>query len=154
MSRFEPFDAVVECAVRLLGLSMARLRLFDSRQRLRVMAYAGRVVKAEDWRIVPLGEGFAGKVAAGSEPVWVPNVRADERVRDIPWVREEELESLAGLPLFAAGRRLGMMAVGSREPRAFAAEERELMQSYAAMAAWKVLPHQHLVEQGRFDAAR
>ena len=152
MKSFEPFDAVVEGAVRLLDLSMARLRMVDSLRRIKVMGYAGRVVQGETWKELALGEGFAGKVVANRELVFASRVSENELVRDIPWVKEEELVSIAALPLVAGERVLGMMALGNRELREYPPEDRQLIQAFASMAAWKLLPHMHLVDEGRFQS--
>lgn len=49
--------------------------------------------------------------------------------------RTTGLQAWAALPLVAGGRCLGSLAVGWREPQAFAAEETELMAAFAAQCA-------------------
>ena len=68
---------------------------------------------------IPVGRGFAGRVAADIRPVVVSDVdRADIYN---PILREKGIKSLLGAPLLAGGRLLGVIHVGTLTPRTFTA---------------------------------
>jgi signal transduction histidine kinase len=81
---------------------------------------------------VPLGEGFAGKVAAEGRP----------RVIDVeeypvwnPILRQKGIKSMLGVPLIVGGNSLGVLHVGSLTPRRFTRDETELLELVAARVA-------------------
>src|SRR5581483_7660997 len=65
---------------------------------------------------VPLGRGFAGRVAADRQPI----VLADVDHADVlnPILREKGIKSLLGVPLLLEGSVIGVLHVGSLVPRA------------------------------------
>jgi GAF domain-containing protein len=77
---------------------------------------------------VPLGEGFAGRIAATREPLVVDDVTAFPVVN--PFLREH-LQSVAGVPLVTAGRLVGVLHVGTVLPRHFTAHDVQLLQQVA-----------------------
>jgi signal transduction histidine kinase/GAF domain-containing protein len=66
---------------------------------------------------VPVGKGFAGRVAATRSPVFIPDVARAELVN--PLLTKRGLKSLLGVPLMVEGRLLGVLHVGSTTPRVF-----------------------------------
>src|SRR5438874_3651711 len=66
---------------------------------------------------VPLGAGFAGRVASERQPVVLDDLEHAEVVN--PLLREKGLRALLGAPLLAHGEVLGVVHVGSLEPREF-----------------------------------
>jgi serine phosphatase RsbU (regulator of sigma subunit) len=76
---------------------------------------------------VPLGRGFAGRIAAGRRPVVIDDI-ADADVVN-PVLRENGVRSLVGVPLLAAGRLVGVLHVGSVEKRRFGAADVELLEA-------------------------
>jgi signal transduction histidine kinase len=81
---------------------------------------------------VPLGEGFAGKVAAEGRP----------RVIDVeeypvwnPILRQKGIKAMLGVPLIVGGNSLGVLHVGSLTPRRFTRDETELLELVAARVA-------------------
>jgi serine phosphatase RsbU (regulator of sigma subunit)/anti-sigma regulatory factor (Ser/Thr protein kinase) len=82
---------------------------------------------------IPVGAGFAGRIAAS---------RASVRIRDIdkadiynPLLRERGIKSLLGVPLLVEGDVLGVMHVGSLVQRDFTDSDAELLQRAADRAA-------------------
>jgi signal transduction histidine kinase len=82
---------------------------------------------------IPLGLGFAGRIAAERRPVAIDDVDHADVLN--PLLREKGIKSLLGAPLLARGRVLGVVHVGTLQPRRFGAEEAELMQRAAERAA-------------------
>jgi signal transduction histidine kinase len=75
---------------------------------------------------IPMGGGFAGRVAATKEPVIIDNL-ATYRVLN-PILREKGIESMLGVPLLVGGDAIGVMHVGSLAPRRFTNDDVELLQ--------------------------
>jgi len=82
---------------------------------------------------VPIGRGFAGRVAATRKPVVIPELEFADVVN--PLLRARGLKSLAGVPLLAREQFLGVLHVGSLEPRHFSADEVVLLQLAASRIA-------------------
>ncbi|HEY3882437.1 MAG TPA: GAF domain-containing SpoIIE family protein phosphatase [Trebonia sp.] len=82
---------------------------------------------------VPLGEGFAGRVAASREPVILDKV--DHTTVRNPLLTERGIRSLLGVPLLAGGKVIGVLHVGSLSGRPFGQEDVELLQLAADRAA-------------------
>ena len=82
---------------------------------------------------VPLGTGFAGRVAATRAPVILTEV--NERTVSNPLLVERGILSLLGVPLFAGGKVIGVLHVGSLSRREFSQEDVELLQLAGDRAA-------------------
>jgi phosphoserine phosphatase RsbU/P len=82
---------------------------------------------------VPLGAGFAGRVAASMRPVILN--RVDEKTVRNPLLVDRGIQSLLGVPLLADGEVIGVLHVGSLSHRVFGPEDVELLQLAADRAA-------------------
>jgi phosphoserine phosphatase RsbU/P len=82
---------------------------------------------------IPVGEGFAGRIAAERRPVIIAEVSARDVVS--PFLLQRGVRSLLGVPIFAAGELLGVLHVGSLRPREFAADEIRLLELAADRAS-------------------
>jgi len=82
---------------------------------------------------IPVGEGFAGRVAAERRPVALEAVDSGELVG--PVLRERGVQSLLGVPLLLGSRLMGVLQVGTVEHRTFPAEQRALLQLIADRVA-------------------
>ena len=80
-----------------------------------------------------IAEGFSGRIAAERRPRVVEEVRDDEVYS--PFLREQ-VRSLLGVPLLVRGEVLGVLYVGSSEPRHFTGAETELLELVADRFAW------------------
>jgi signal transduction histidine kinase len=78
---------------------------------------------------VPVGKGFAGRVAATKSPVFIPDVRRAEVVN--PLLVKRGLIALLGVPLLVEGRLLGVLHVGSTRPRTFTKDDERTLQLLA-----------------------
>jgi GAF domain-containing protein/CheY-like chemotaxis protein len=127
---------VVDAAVELLGVSVARLWLLDEDgERLTLGAAAGVVVAPEGLRTLEVGEGVVGLVVARRAAVVIADLASDPRVRNTARLRAEGIVSAAGVPLLAGERVIGALAVGSRERHTYTDEEVALLQSLANQGA-------------------
>jgi GAF domain-containing protein/anti-sigma regulatory factor (Ser/Thr protein kinase) len=82
---------------------------------------------------IPVGKGFAGRIAAERRPITIEDVDHADVLN--PILREKGIRSLLGVPLLVEGRVLGVLHVGSLTPRSFTADERDLLQLAADRAA-------------------
>lgn len=95
---------------------------------------------------LPVGRGFAGRVAATRRPVVIDDVDHADVLN--PILREKGIKSLAGAPLIAHEKSLGVVHVGTLQPRLFTTEDVELLEivaQRAAIAIDRALAHEELV---------
>lgn len=98
---------------------------------------------------IPVGKGFAGRVAAVRSPVIIEHVDSSNVVS--PLLIEREIRSLLGVPLVASGALVGVLHVGTLTPRRFTDSDVELVQLAADRAAIAV---QSLLSHSERTAAR
>jgi len=98
---------------------------------------------------IPLGKGFAGRIAALAQPVILDEVDHTKVVN--PILLDKGIRSLMGAPLLAGGRVIGVLHVGSLTPREFTSEDVELLQLAADRAA--VAVHSLMMQEDRVAVA-
>ncbi|NUT04198.1 MAG: SpoIIE family protein phosphatase [Hamadaea sp.] len=81
---------------------------------------------------VPMGIGFAGRVAAGGEPLVIEHVDRGDVFSHV--LIDHRVTSMAGVPLLVAGRVVGVLRVGSVEARTFTEDDIELLRLVADRA--------------------
>jgi signal transduction histidine kinase len=129
----------------------AFLLLDPERDELVARAADGLEEAVEQGLRIPVGAGFAGRVAAERRSVVVEDVGEADVVN--PLLREKGVKSLLGAPLLAGDAVLGVVHVGTRTKRQFAAADVELLELAAERAA-RAVEHSRLYEQERRAAAR
>src|SRR5487761_59238 len=82
---------------------------------------------------IPLGSGFAGRVAASRQPVILTHV--DHTTVRNPLLVDRGIKSLLGVPLLVCGKVIGVLHVGSLSGRPFGQQDAELLQLAADRAA-------------------
>ncbi len=82
-----------------------------------------------------IGAGLVGLAAAAGEVVYSADVRTDGRFVNRAWAAGEGLVSAIALPLVEGDRVTGALAVFTRVPHNFSAEEIALLRAFAAHAA-------------------
>jgi signal transduction histidine kinase len=95
---------------------------------------------------IPLGAGFAGRVAVEARPMVID---VDEYPVFNPILRQKRLKSMVGVPLLVRGASLGVLHVGTLTPRAFTRDEVELLQLVAervAIAIERAQLHEELIQ--------
>jgi signal transduction histidine kinase/ActR/RegA family two-component response regulator len=133
-----------------LGADTAVILLRDDGDVLRVRAAAGIDGDVDPAFAIPIGGGFAGRVAqAGTVVVW-PEVR--ERTLLGPHLRAAGIRSLAGAPLRTADRVVGVVHVGTVAPRAFDDDDVRLLRLAAERVALGVERAAHLAAERRARA--
>jgi phosphoserine phosphatase RsbU/P len=85
---------------------------------------------------IPVGAGFAGRIAAERHPVILHQV--DSTTVHNPLLVDRGIRSLLGVPLLAGGKVIGVLHVGSVSDRWFGPEDAELLQLAADRAALAV----------------
>jgi serine phosphatase RsbU (regulator of sigma subunit) len=75
---------------------------------------------------VPLGRGFAGRIAAGRRPVVIEDIVDADVVN--PVLRENGVRSLVGVPLLVDDRLVGVLHVGSAQRGRFGESDIALLQ--------------------------
>ena len=116
---------------------------------LRARAARGIEEEVEQGVRIPVGGGFAGRIAAEMRPIAVEDVDHADILN--PILREKNIRSLLGVPLLVSGRVLGVLHVGSLTPRIFSADDLELLQLAGDRAAIAI---EHAQLFGRERAAR
>ena len=123
----ERVRAVLEvdtCAVLLLD---------EERAELVARAAVGIEEEVEQGVRIPLGKGFAGRVAAQRRPVILDDVDHADVLN--PILREKGIKSMLGVPLVTGDKVIGVLHVGSLTMRRFHQEETELLRLAAERAA-------------------
>ncbi len=119
---------------RILESDTAAFLLLDEPSRTLVARAAkGIEEEVEQGVRIPLGKGFAGRIAAERHPIFLPDVRHGDVLN--PILREKGIRSLLGVPLIVEGRVTGVLHVGTLTPRAFTAADIDLLRSAADRAA-------------------
>jgi len=130
----ELLAALLERTRELLDVDTCAFLLLDEeRDELVARAAVGIEEEVERGVRIPVGQGFAGRVAASREPVVLHDVDHGDVLN--PILREKGIKSLLGVPLVVEGETIGVLHVGTLEHRAFATEEIELLQLAADRAA-------------------
>ena len=111
----------------------AVLLLDEEANELVARAAVGIEEEVEQGVRIPVGRGFAGRVAAERQPV----VLADVDHADIanPILREKGIKSMLGVPLLVGSDALGVLHVGTLVHRRFTAEDVELLRLVADRVA-------------------
>jgi signal transduction histidine kinase len=95
---------------------------------------------------IPLGEGFAGRIAAERRPMVLDDVDHADALN--PILHEQGVTSLLGAPLTVSDTVLGVIHVGTLEPRLFTPGDQQLLElvaSRAALAIEKARIHEETV---------
>lgn len=127
-------EALLERVKKTLRADTAAVLLLDRSARQLVAAVASGIEEEVMQGVrVPLGAGFAGRIAATGEPVILTEVSA--ATVSNPLLIDRGIHSLLGVPLFAGGKVIGVLHVGSLNGRQFTSEDTDLLQLAADRAA-------------------
>ncbi len=85
---------------------------------------------------IPVGQGFAGRIAAENRPVILSEVDHTKVIN--PILLDKGIRSLMGAPLRTGGVVVGVLHVGTLSPRAFTSDDTDLLQVAADRAALAV----------------
>jgi GAF domain-containing protein/anti-sigma regulatory factor (Ser/Thr protein kinase) len=126
--------------------TVAVLLLDEETDELVARAAKGIEEEVERGVRIPLGKGFAGRIAGQRRPIFLPDVATGGVLN--PILIEKGICSLLGVPLITEGKVVGVMHVGSLVPREFGAEETRLLELAASRAA-PAIEHARLYEAER-----
>jgi signal transduction histidine kinase len=124
----------------------AVLLLDEESNELAARAAVGLEEEVEQGVRIPVGKGFAGRIAARGNPMILDNVSEADVVN--PILREKGIASMLGVPLLAKGRSMGVLHVGTLTPRRFTRDDEELLQLVAervAVAIERARLHEELI---------
>jgi phosphoserine phosphatase RsbU/P len=140
LSRLDDHALLTELIERtravLLADTAAVLLLDFSSGHLIATAAAGLEEEVRQGVRIPVGRGFAGRIAAEHKPVILDHVDHSTVLNPILWAKG--IRALMGVPLIAGGKVIGVLHVGSLTPREFTSEDLELLQLAADRAATAV----------------
>lgn len=126
----ELLDELLERVRELLDVDTAAVLLLDpSGSELVATAAHGIEEEVQQGVRVPLGRGFAGRIAADKRPVVIERVDHTNVIN--PLLRDRGIQSLLGVPLLSAGSVLGVMHVGTLRQRTFTEDDVQLLQLVA-----------------------
>ncbi|HET6663177.1 MAG TPA: SpoIIE family protein phosphatase [Acidimicrobiales bacterium] len=137
LARLSIDDLLVELVDRvrdILDVDTAAVLLLDEPAG-QLVATAARGIEEEVYQgsRIPVGRGFAGRVAARKQPVAIEDVQDADIVN--PVLRNKGIHSLLGVPLLVGGRLLGVLHVGTLAPRHFTETDVDLLQMVADRVA-------------------
>jgi serine phosphatase RsbU (regulator of sigma subunit) len=140
LSSLDDHDFLAELLDRtkeILQADTAAVLLLDrSSGQLIATAAAGLEEEVRQGVRIPVGRGFAGRIAAEHRPVIID--RVDHTTVVNPILMAKGIHAMMGVPLAAGGRVIGVMHVGSLAPRRFTSHDTELLQLAADRAAMAV----------------
>jgi signal transduction histidine kinase len=137
LAHLSPDDLLDELLARVrdvLSADTCAVLLFDEKtNELVARAAKGLEEEVEQGVRIPIGRGFAGRIAWEQRPVVIDDV--DHSYVLNPILREKGVKSLLGAPLITNGRILGVIHVGTLKHRTFNASDVELLQVAAQRVA-------------------
>jgi serine phosphatase RsbU (regulator of sigma subunit)/anti-sigma regulatory factor (Ser/Thr protein kinase) len=127
-------DELLERVREIFDADTAAVLLLDeARNELVARAAKGIEEEVERGVRIPVGKGFAGRIAAERAPVALH--RVDHSTVLNPILFQKGIRSLLGVPLLAHGDVVGVMHVGTKTRRRFTRDETELLQLVADRVA-------------------
>jgi phosphoserine phosphatase RsbU/P len=137
LSRLDDRDLLAELLDRTrdaMQVDTAAVLLLDnSSGQLIATAAAGLEEEVHQGVRIPVGRGFAGRIAAERQPVILDRVDHTTVLNPILWAKG--IQSMMGVPMVTGGRVIGVLHVGSLTPRQFTGHDTELLQLAADRAA-------------------
>ena len=147
----ELLSELLERVRELLFVDTAAVLLLDpSAQYLVATAARGIEEEVRQGVRIPLGKGFAGRIAALKRAVFLERVDHTNVLN--PILRDKGIHSLLGVPLMVGGVVLGVLHVGTLTPREFSAADTDLLQLVADRIALAVHARTSQVERAAASA--
>jgi phosphoserine phosphatase RsbU/P len=133
-------DLLAELLMRVKEIldadTVAVLLLDSSGRQLIATAASGLEEEVRQGVRIPVGQGFAGRIAAGRRPVILDHVDHGNVLN--PILLDKGIQSLVGVPLLVHGAVIGVLHVGTVRNRVFTADDATLLQLAADRAALAV----------------
>jgi anti-sigma regulatory factor (Ser/Thr protein kinase)/putative methionine-R-sulfoxide reductase with GAF domain len=142
-------DLLAELLERVRGLlevdTVAVLLLDASSEQLVATAAKGIEAEVRQGVRIPLGKGFAGRIAAEKKPVVLERVDHFNVLNPILW--ERGIRSLLGVPLLSSGSVVGVLHVGALGERRFTGDDVRLLEIVADRIASAIQSRQAEMER-------
>ena len=149
LGRLDVDDLLVELLDRIrqiIDADTAAVLLLDvPSQELVARAAQGLEEEVERGVRVPVGTGFAGRIAQVKQPVLLDRVDSTTVANPILW--EKGIRVMLGVPLLAEDEVVGVLHVGRLADRSFTDQDAELLQVVAERVTGAILGRQAAVEQ-------
>jgi serine phosphatase RsbU (regulator of sigma subunit) len=146
LSRLDELGLLAELLDRIreiMRVDTAAVLLLDaSSGQLIATAAVGLEEEVRQGVRIPVGRGFAGRIAAERRPVILDHVDHTTVLNPILWAKG--INSMMGVPMTARGKVIGVLHVGSLTHRRFTSYDTELLQLAADRAATAV---QSMIDQ-------
>ncbi|MGH2887361.1 MAG: ATP-binding SpoIIE family protein phosphatase [Solirubrobacteraceae bacterium] len=145
-------DELLNRVQEALSVDTVAILLYDAEaNELVARAAKGIEEEVEQGVRLPIGQGFAGRIAGERVAIFIADVDHADILN--PILREKGICSLLGVPLIVEGHLIGVMHVGSLTPREFGGTDLAVLQLAAARAApaieraslFAALEHEHRV---------
>jgi phosphoserine phosphatase RsbU/P len=137
LSRLDELGLLTELLDRIreiMQVATAAVLLLDaSSGQLIATAAVGLEEEVRQGVRIPVGRGFAGRIAAERRPVILDHVDHTTVLNPILWAKG--INSMMGVPMTAGGKVIGVLHVGSLTHRRFTSYDTELLQLAADRAA-------------------
>src|SRR6201994_2715771 len=134
LSADELLSALLSRVRSILDADTAAVLLLDSSGRqLIATAASGLEEEVIQGVRIPVGRGFAGRIAAGRRPVILD--RVDHGTVLNPLLLKKGIRSLVGVPLLVHGAVLGVVHAGTLRDRVFTTDDAALLQLAADRGA-------------------
>jgi PAS domain S-box-containing protein len=122
--------ALLERVVEMLAVDTAAILLLSADETSLVARAAHGIEEEVTGGVrIPIGQGFAGRVAQDRRPVILDDIRHSNVLN--PILREKGIRSLLGVPLVAHGKLLGVLHVGAMRPARFHPRDAEILEVIA-----------------------
>ncbi|HEX7310231.1 MAG TPA: GAF domain-containing protein [Gaiellaceae bacterium] len=140
LSHLELDELLAELLERIHSIlevdTCAILLLDEASDELVARAAVGLEEEVEQGVRIPVGGGFAGRIAAERRPILLPDV---ERAHVLnPILREKGIKTLLGVPLIVHDTMIGVLHVGTLVPREFEDHDIELLRLAGERAAMAI----------------
>ncbi len=140
LSHLAADDLLAELLARVKEIldadTVAVLLLDSSGTQLIATAASGLEEEVSQGVRIPVGQGFAGRIAAGRQPVILDHVDHGNVLN--PILLDKGIHSLVGVPLLVHGAVIGVLHVGTVHNRVFTTDDAALLQLAADRAALAV----------------
>jgi phosphoserine phosphatase RsbU/P len=130
----ELLAVLLERILGLVGCDTAAVLLLDGpANELVARAARGLEEEVRQGVRIPVGTGFAGRIALERRPIVLEEVNASTVANPILW--EKGIRSMLGVPLLAGGVLVGVLHIGSYARRVFDPDDVMLLELVAAKVA-------------------
>ena len=149
LGRLDVEDLLIELLERVRGIvdadTAAVLLLDKDSDDLVARAACGIEEEVRQGVRVPVGIGFAGRIARSKEPVRLDRVDSTTVANPILW--EKGIRTMLGVPLLVADELIGVLHVGRLHPFPFNDADAELLQVVAERLSGAIQARQLAVER-------